>query len=252
MEWIGAVYHRSRGLELGTVSPGILASVFREQSAKWETIARELVSYIILLVHQFIIKALDVVCTDKQVYKSIVSAITKDLGDGYQSGIDHVKLLADIERQLKPYTLNHCFAQNQQKRTGSRLRQTLKPMAWVKRKYEGLDGMGKLCLMLDDVTKAATNKSNADQAKEAIHDTLQAYYKVAYKRFVDNVFTQAVDYKLLSGPNNPLGIFCDKWVLDLDADQLQALAGESRRTRESRDRLQKEVEDLELALKILL
>ncbi|KAI8278780.1 dynamin family protein [Colletotrichum sp. SAR11_57] len=34
MDWIEAVHRRSRGLELGTLSANILASVFREQSAK--------------------------------------------------------------------------------------------------------------------------------------------------------------------------------------------------------------------------
>ncbi|KAH6672754.1 interferon-induced GTP-binding protein Mx2 [Plectosphaerella plurivora] len=251
MEWIGAVHHRSRGLELGSFSSGILPSVFREQSVKWEACARDFVSQVILLVHRFILKALKIVCTDNHVYQCIVSAIFQDLCDKYQGGMDQAKLLVNIERQLKPYTLNHYFAQNQQKNVGERIQKTLELKSWRKSAKDGVvEGISYL--KLNDVAEAVSNKSNAEQAQEAIHDSLEAYYKVAYKRFVDNIFSQAVDYKLLSGPDSPLGLFCDRWVLDLEADQLQAVAGESRRTREARERLQNEVADLEIAMKILL
>lgn len=68
---------------------------------------------------------------------------------------------------------------------------------------------------------------------------------------MDNVFKQAVDYKLLSGPDSPLKLFCEQWVLELDADELLALAGEGQRTRAIKQRLNKEIQDLQIALEIL-
>ena len=40
--------------------------------------------------------------------------------------------------------------------------------------------------------------SNEEQTTQDLHDTLEAYYKVARKRFVDAVCLQAVDYFLIS------------------------------------------------------
>ncbi|KAK1980510.1 dynamin family protein [Colletotrichum cereale] len=250
MEWIAAVHRHSRGLDLGSLGHGVLPSVFREQSAKWEKIAKQYLSKIILLVHRFILAALEIVCADTQVLQNISSAILDDLCAKYEGSIDQATLLVNVERQLKPYTLNHYFNHNQQKSYGSRIMETLKPTA--RRENPGSSGKwSRLVVNLSDVPDAVTNKSNAAHAKETIHDTLEAYYKVAHKRFVDNVFSQAVDYKLLSGPESPLRLFSEQWVLCLDPEKLLVLAGESRRTREGRERLKKEIQDLEVAMEIL-
>ncbi|GJC81414.1 interferon-induced GTP-binding protein Mx [Colletotrichum liriopes] len=247
MKWIEAVHRRSRGLDLGSLSPSILSSVFREQSTKWERIVKQYLSKIILLVHRFILEALGVVCADTQVLQNVSSAILNDLCAKYEGSMDQATLLVNVERQLKPYTLNHYFNHNQQRSYGSRIMETLRPKA----RREKPENWGNLVINLKDVPDAVTNKSNAAHATETIHDTLEAYYKVAYKRFVDNVFSQAVDYKLLSGPESPLRLFSEQWVLCLDPKELIAVAGESRRTRESRERLKKEIQDLEVAMEIL-
>ncbi|KAK1624560.1 dynamin family protein [Colletotrichum phormii] len=249
MKWIEAVHRRSRGLDLGSLGHGVLPSVFREQSAKWEMIAKQYLSKIILLVHRFILTALKVVCVDTQVLQDVSSAILGDLCAKYEGGMNQATLLVNVERQLKPYTLNHYFNLNQQRSHGVRIQETLRPKA---RHEEPAKGWGKILVInLSDVADAVTNKSNTAHATETIHDTLEAYYKVAYKRFVDNVFSQAVDYKLLSGPESPLRLFSEQWVLCLDPKKLLVVAGESRRTRERRERLKKEIQDLEVAMEIL-
>lgn len=70
---------------------------------------------------------------------------------------------------------------------------------------------------LDSVKNATTNKSNLDHVKEEIHDILYSYYKVARKRFVDNVYHQAIDHYLLIGPMSPLVVFNQEWVIKLQA-----------------------------------
>ncbi|KAK1996874.1 dynamin family protein [Colletotrichum falcatum] len=247
MEWIAAVHRRSRGLDLGSLGHGVLPSVFREQSAKWEKMTRQYLSRVILVVHRFVLAALEVVCADAQVLQSVSAAILDDLCAKYQGGIDQATLLVDVERRLKPYTLNHYFNHNRQRSYGSRIMETLRPKA----RLESSNGWSSLVVNLSDVPDAVTDKSNAAHATETIHDTLEAYYKVAYKRFVDNVFSQAVDYKLLAGPESPLRLFSEQWVLCLDPEKLLALAGESRRTRDRRERLKKEIQDLEAAMEIL-
>ncbi|KAK2036410.1 dynamin family protein [Colletotrichum somersetense] len=248
MEWIAAVHRQSRGLDLGPLGQNILPSVFREQSAKWEKIAKQYLSKIILLVHRFILAALEIVCADTQVLQNVSSAILDDLCAKYKGSIDQATLLVNVERDLKPYTLNHYFNHNQQKSYGSRIMETLRPKA----RKDTCDLQIRFVVDLRAVPDAITNKSNTAHATETIHDTLEAYYKVAYKRFVDNVFSQAVHYKLLSGPESPLQLFSDQWVLSLDPEKLLALVGETRRTGERRERLKKEIQDLEFAMEILL
>lgn len=129
MDWIEAVHRRSRGLDLGSLGPSILPDVFREQSAKWETIAKQYLSKIILLVHRFILTALEVVCADSQVLQNVSSAILSDLCTTYESSMNQATFLVNVERQLKPYTLNHYFNHSQQRSYGVRIQETLRPKA---------------------------------------------------------------------------------------------------------------------------
>jgi hypothetical protein len=247
INWIESVYRCSRGIELGTFGPGILSSVFRAQSEKWGLMTEQYLSKIILVVHRFILMALDTVCTDSKVREELKSTILSDLLAKYADGMKQSRLLVDVERRLKPYTLNHYFNSNLQKSRGSRVAETLRPLA----RKENSNQWGKLIVELDSIKDAVSNKSNTAHAQENIHDILEAYYKVAYKRFVDNVFHQAVNYKLLSGPENPLQLFSEQWVLQLDAEKLVSIAGESRLIRDRRESLQKKIQDLEDAMRIL-
>ncbi|KAK0368364.1 dynamin family protein [Colletotrichum limetticola] len=248
MKWIETIYQRSRSLDLGSLGHGVLSSVFLDQSTKWEMMAKQYLSKVILLIHRFILVALEAVCIDTQVLQSVTSAILSDLCLKYEDGMSEAILLVNVERQISPYTLNHYFNHNNQRSHGVRIQETLRSIARHEQYYEGTP---LLMVPLDDVADAVTNKSNTAYAIETIHDTLEAYYKVAYKRVVDNVFRQAVLFKLLFGPKSPLWLFSEQWVLNLDLERLPLVAGESRRTRDYRERLKKEIRDLETAMEIL-
>lgn len=93
--------------------------------------------------------------------------------------------------------------------------------------------------------------SNTQHTVFEVHDILKAYYKVARKRFVDNICMQAGDYLLCTGPNNPLKIFSPQFVSSLSDEQLEEIAGEDIGMRRRRTALAKEVKDLEIGKKIL-
>ena len=57
---------------------------------------------------------------------------------------------------------------------------------------------------LDDLIKHQSSVTNLDIVIQDLHDILCAYYKVARKRFVDNVCMQGADYHLIAGPDTPL------------------------------------------------
>jgi hypothetical protein len=93
--------------------------------------------------------------------------------------------------------------------------------------------------------------SNAQHTIFEVHDILKAYYKVARKRFVDNVCMQASGFLLVTGPNNPLKILSPQFVSSLSDEQLEEIAGEDIGLRRRRIALAKEVKDMEVGKKIL-
>ena len=86
--------------------------------------------------------------------------------------------------------------------------------------------------------QGVTTGSSLKHTVDNLHDILHSYYKLARKRFVDNVSMQAVDYFLVTGHGAPLRIFSPRFVSELTNEQLEAIAGEdlvSRRRLEAED-----------------
>ena len=93
--------------------------------------------------------------------------------------------------------------------------------------------------------------SNTEHVVQEVHDILKSYYKVARKRFVDNVIMQAADYHLVTGPDSPLKLFSPSFVSDLSDEQLLEIAGEDAALKSKRAALNKEIADLEAGRKVL-
>ena len=72
---------------------------------------------------------------------------------------------------------------------------------------------------LDFVKYATKSKRNVEHTKEKLHEILWSYYKVARKRFADNVYHQAISHYLLTGPLIPLVVFSQEWAIKLKAEQ---------------------------------
>jgi len=94
--------------------------------------------------------------------------------------------------------------------------------------------------------------NNVDHTIRDIHDILYAYYKVARKRFVDNVCMHAAIYHLVHGPDTPLKLFSPKFVNGLTNEQLQEIAGEDLSLKRKRAQLKKEIHDLEAGRRTLI
>jgi len=156
--------------------------------------------------------------------------------------------LVDVERDRKPYTLNHYFSSHLQQSRSLRVTENFRSLAEDKDTDVGKRNV----IELDRIQSAVNDKTYTEHVKEDIHDILEAYYKIARERFVDNIYQQAVDHCLLSGPGSPLRLFSEHWVLQLDNNKLAAIAGESRSIRDRREKLKKKVHDLEVAMDILL
>lgn len=254
MNWIEGLYLRSRSIDLGTFGGSILSNAFKEQSSKWSGMTKAYVSKVIMIIHRFLIIALKALCTDTRIREEIWASILDDVLNRYKMAMEQAMFLVSVERDKRPYTLNHYFNENLQIARGNRMAKMLESKA--RKEIEvgyGNKAMitNNLIVDLDSVKNATTSKSNVEQVKEEIHDILCSYYKVARKRFVDNVYHQAIDHYLLTGPLSPLVVFSQEWVIKLKAEQLETIASESLTTKEKRATLTTTINDLEIGMRIL-
>ena len=197
------------------------------------------------MVHHFIVKLLNACIPEKTVREEVWDSLLLDqLRASYKQAMDHARFLLEAERENTLITLNHYFSDNLDKAQSTRKARALVDLA-----TECHDG--KRWLSLELLESLTTHKSNEQQAREAIHDTLQSYYKVARKRFVDNIYQQSIILFLLNGKRGPLKILSPKMVAELNETQLELIAGEDSLTRETRNRLKQETKQYEAAMRIL-
>jgi hypothetical protein len=254
MAWIKELYQNTRGVDLGGFGGTVLASAFKAQTTKWEPITKSFVTDVIVLLHDFITTVLHLLCADKRICDEIWSAISDDVLSRYRNGMEHAAFLLKVERETKPFTMNHYFNANLQKCRSDRLTSAVKGSARREVVKNGIGDYlanGPLMVELKQLENVAVNEGNFEHTAEEIHDILKSYYKVARKRFADNIYHQAVDHFLLTGENSPLRVFCQEWVIGLVPEQLEAIAGEEPGIRERRRTLRKTIEDLEAAMGIL-
>jgi hypothetical protein len=264
---IQEVFESNRGPELGTVSRllcnlhneylvngilqfggTILATIFEEQSEKWELLVLSHTSNVIALVHDYIFQLLSELCPDRQIRDQLWHVVLVDkLTDAYRKAMTHARFLLAVERGGTPSTYNHYFNANLQKKRGERMAQTFKQMA-ISSPYA--DDTEKY-VPLSQIGRSAIDKDNGQQVCEDILDTLMSFYKVSRKRFVDVVCQQVVSYCLLEGDESPLRALDSDLVLNLDDEQLEEIAGEDVESKNQRHILERQIEILKAALKVL-
>ena len=115
LDWLRRIYRESRGFEIGTVNPTLLATIMREQARNWEHIALGYVADIIVLTHTFINDLLHEVCPLRRVREGILSLLMGQLCVKYKAAIKHVEFLVEVDLDGTPSTLNHYFNDNLQK-----------------------------------------------------------------------------------------------------------------------------------------
>lgn len=249
MDWIHTMYMESRNMDLGTFGGNVFSMAFKKQSTKWGDMTRSYLGKAILIVHQFIADALDMACPDTRAKEMIWSAIVDDVLTRYRAALDQAMLLVQVEREKRPYTLNKEFSERLQLAQGGRTVALIKAAGNTKSNASPSD---KSITVTPNVIKAASvNQSKVERVNQEIHDKLHAYYDLALCRFVDNVFQQAVDHGLLTGPSTPLAVFGQDWVVNLEAEQLEDMAGDSEASKNRRLILARKVEDLTVAMHIL-
>ncbi|KAI0802764.1 interferon-induced GTP-binding protein Mx2 [Xylaria sp. FL0064] len=251
MEYIEWMHKSSRGQDLGTFGTGLLGTLFKEQSKKWEQITLEYVSRVIYHVHCFISETVKSVCSDPRVREELWNGyLLEELMVSYRRAMDHARFLLRIEREGSSLTLTDAFSEHIQQLEGNRLIDRIAKLG-----VEEGEGFSKpkesIFLMTSKLQSLFCDKGNSARVRETMHDLLSSYYEIARQRFVDVVYQQAVNHYLLRGDKSPLRIFSTEMVLGLNEDQLDIIAAEDSPVKQRREKLDRDMKNLTKALKVL-
>ncbi|CAK7233125.1 hypothetical protein SBRCBS47491_008502 [Sporothrix bragantina] len=239
---IREVFQASRGPELGTFNGTVLATIFRTITTRWEPLMLSHISKSIKYVHDFTHRLLEEICPDKKVRDELWGVLLRDeLRQRYQSAMSHGKFLLDIERNGPPVTLNQIFNTTVQSKREETLSQRYQEGG---SKPEAIIALGMKQLNLGDT-------ENSEMICDDLLNTIESYYKVARERFVDTLCQQVIYHMLLTGPDSPLQILSPDRIMQLSADQLEAIAGEDMVTVDQRQTLQRQLDSVENAMTVM-
>lgn len=224
----------------------MLPSIFQKEAEKWAPLTLSYVSKAIKIVHDFIFRLLTSLCHEEQVRDKLWDDFLVDhLISLYQKAMKHTRFLLDIEIGGDPITFNHYFNSTLQQKRNQRI---IGPLAKVKFLFNGQKDDD---VRFSKIEAAVTNKSNGEQVCDDILDVLVSYYEVSRKRFVDVVCQQVIVHLLVRSKDGPLNLFGPELVMSLTSEQLDTIAGEDDDSKQGRQQLEREIANLEAAIKVL-
>ncbi|KAI1079138.1 hypothetical protein F5B20DRAFT_545096 [Whalleya microplaca] len=247
IDHVKEVFQANRGPEVGTFNGSILATLFEEQTEKWEPLVLFHTSNAIKLVHDYISRLLTRICPEEQVRYQLWNTLLVDkLRDAYRQALSQARFVLAVEREARPATYNHSFNNRLQRKRREQVAKDAETMATTARK-----GDDELYVPLSKLIDYAADKEDVQQLCEDIVDTLNSYYEVSRDRFIDTICRQVVNRFLLDGDESPLRILSPELAITLDPDQLELIAGEDPSTKQQRQVLSRQIESLATAAKVL-
>ncbi|KAK8852091.1 P-loop containing nucleoside triphosphate hydrolase protein [Apiospora arundinis] len=237
-----------RGCELpGTFSPMIVGELFKRQIVPWQDIVHEAVLSTVNDVRISTSAILKHVA-GKDVAKHIRLTITTVAIDELQDDLTDTaqQLLVPLQK-FHPMTQNHYLTENVQREqakrrkvdVADRLTAFLGKDKVVSGIYKGMFEVDKLVDSILGVSNLEMTEPNMDKyAAGLATDMMEAYYKVALKKFVDDFEVNAVEVCLMQKLPN---IFSPTVVSGLPDDTVSKIAGESQEKIQERHKLREKM-----------
>ncbi|KAN0086625.1 P-loop containing nucleoside triphosphate hydrolase protein [Elaphomyces granulatus] len=238
-EWIREVYRDSRGVELpGTVNPAVLEHIFRQQSIPWQDLSERYLSRAKDAVKSYLDHIFPSIIGDEDISSKLVAFIQPKMTESTAKADEELKDVLQDERGGVLQTVNRYMSENIAAIREERVMARLKAATQLDKYNQPITFA---------LVSRVVHLSNEDHTVYDIHDILKAYYKVAGKRFMDNVVMQVVERHIL-GDRGPLKLFTPDLVADLSDEDLEFIAGESYSTSATRAELKSKLERLRRAL----
>lgn len=239
---------RTRGRELpGTFNPMIISDLFMEQSQPWEKITQRHIAAVVSAVKSFLkhlVRHVADASTSSALYHTLIAPALEEMVKNLKKKTS--ELLAEHQHG-HPITYNHYFTETIQKVRQDRNREEF---TRIIQDFFGIDSLegnqsqryhqSSYRPLLDSLMAQNEPDMNRHACSEAL-DCMQAYYKVALKRFVDDMAVEAVETTILSKLE---GILSPVKVSMLENDVVKSIAGESEESGEKRRQLTSQLQIL--------
>lgn len=240
-DWIRTSYRQARGAELhGTINPTLLEALFRQQGSPWSSIARKHLEKVDTIVSEFNRRAWSDLVPEAAIRERLQALNRSAAREASSNAAAQLDSLLRDEFDGILQTVNHYYADNIAAARAERMRDRFKSVGLE----EGSSYAPDFAKLL-----SAAQLSNEDQAVQDIHDTLKAYYKVAIKRFTDNVVLQCVE-RFYIGSRGPVSTISPARIGELTDNELFDIAAEDYATSSSRTETAQRLARLERALEL--
>ncbi|KAI0146647.1 P-loop containing nucleoside triphosphate hydrolase protein [Pestalotiopsis sp. NC0098] len=230
LEEVKKLMRRSRGCELpGTYNPLVIHDMFQEQSEPWRGHLARYSQRILEAVNHVIDSVLSHVVDHKtraELWQELVSPELDDLKNALNNKVAEI-LASHTSRH--PITYNHYLTENVQKTQKRRDREKLR-VRLEKHSQNGEFYAWSVDALLN-ILEPDTEPDMEIFASSAATDVMEAYYKVALKRAVDDFSDLAVEACLISKLPN---LFSPEKVDSLADAKIERIAAEGEETTEER------------------
>ncbi|KAH8199463.1 hypothetical protein TruAng_006339 [Truncatella angustata] len=222
----------SRGCELpGTFNPLIITELFRDQCVPWKSLITNCSNHVLAAVNHTVDLVLSYVVdenTRSELWKELIIPELELLNRSLLTKTDEI-LASHTSRH--PITYNHYLTENVQKAQKQRSRKAL-----MKRLQENgkRGGVTPLDMTMSEILDFFETQTEADMelfASSTATDVMEAYYKVALKRVVDDFSDLAIEACLISKLPS---MFSPDRVDSLSQDNIRRIASENEETTQER------------------
>ncbi|KAJ0100684.1 hypothetical protein J7T55_002027, partial [Diaporthe amygdali] len=248
LEHVEAKMRMSRGRELpGLFDPMIIANLFRDQASPWERLVRDHVDSTwkackVFLQH-LIVHITDP-GTSTALLQKIIGPAMENISMALKAKTDDV---LKTHQAIHPITYNHHYTETVQKIRADRKRNEC---ASAVKRFFNVSTLGPcdlfitnvdLSSLVDTIIGDTTEPDMNRFAASDVSDHMEAYYKVAMKRFIDNVAVEVIEVGLVSAL---IDILSPVKVHMMKAELVAHIAGESEENQTYREQLNRQLEVL--------
>ncbi|KAI3390865.1 hypothetical protein diail_8475 [Diaporthe ilicicola] len=253
LKTIKSLMEECRGRELpGTYNPLVVGDLFTRQCKPWQAISQNLVEVIHEAAAVTFNKLLSELCDANTKNRLMKRMVQPSLYCLRQDLKNTVAELLEPHMSIHPITYNEYLTEVVQDIQGSRHKRKFDRTATESCGYNTDNAVitadkVPLLKLLQSLLKA-TEPNPREYAASLAADVAEAYYKVALKKFVDDVSVNAVETCLIQKLPD---VFSPEVVWDLDDEQIESLGSEDDSTIKTRNELQEKLRVLEGGLKDL-